>query len=746
MSRSLRDETQGTQGTESFGLSMEKSMETTLVEVVLDDYEKAKKDRDTQSFGINAKGETLDFKKWFKDIERLYTGERESKVVPWKFCSNRSLRIGTAILEMLHSRLFSGVWNENLTRWRPGEVKDTPKVERISKFMDWWVRVWSPMREFFESWTKITAGYGDSLTEISWEVEEFETSETEEIPITDEAGSQLTNPDGTPSIQQQPKMMRIEKSKARIIPKDAVYFMKGARDVQKDPVVIEEEFLYKDLEEMELQGKAVNVTNELSKFIVVSVPEGNDPVQKERLTQVKRRNVPIRTIRWYGHYDLEGTGLIQSVRVLIDPEHRIFLGGIAMKNLTKSGRRPLEYTKYGSYLHKIDELFGEGVLDQVKELSDEVDAIFNQMTDANTLSVLRPGFFDPSGDVDAKAIKIAPNIMHPVTDPSHNVYFPEFQINTDRLINAIRMVLEFIERLTAASSYVMGRESDIVGGSGTATRTQAIIQSAEIRFARPVERLKDGAARILTRLLDVIQLNIPPGMETRVLGEDMKPIFQAGEISDMGISGQFDAYLLGDASMGSKETERQIATTMYSLLIQNPLVATDPYKLYKITADILKSAGKDPEEYLGPEPKIDDIDNPEDENTLMVQGEFDRVRANLAENHLLHIQTHMQLMESPSLQLISQTAPNLVNQIVQYNQYHIQEHQQMLQTIISMVQSVGKGGGTNGIASGQTGQGSEQAGTNGSKKTQSELSMANGSGPLGQALNTQASGVVQPPS
>jgi hypothetical protein len=334
-------------------------------------------------------------------------------------------------------------------------------------------------------------------------------------------------------------------------------------------------------------------------------------------------------------------------------------------------------------------------------------------------------------------MKLAPNVMHPVTDPARNVYFPEFQINTDRLINAIRMVLEFIERLTAASSYVMGRESDIVGGSGTATRTNAIVQSAEMRFTRPVERLKDGAARILTRLLDIIQLNIPPGMDQRVLGEDGKPIFQQGELSDQGVSGQYDAYLIGDATMGSKEMERQIATTLYGLVLQNPIVATDPYKLYKFTADLLKSVGKEPKEYLGPEPSLDDIDDPEDENTLMVQGDFDRVRVNMAENHIVHIQKHMELMASPSLQLLaSQGLVSLVQQITQYNQMHIQEHQQMLQAILGMVNQIG---GKNGISSDKGG------GPATDKSANPDQGMANGSGPFGKAVNTQKDGTVQFP-
>ena len=47
----------------------------------------------------------------------------------------------------------------------------------------------------------------------------------------------------------------------------------------------------------------------------------------------------------------------------------------------------------------------------------EIDAIFNQMTDGNTLKVMRPGFYDPSGDLDAGAISIAPNKMPPEMSP-----------------------------------------------------------------------------------------------------------------------------------------------------------------------------------------------------------------------------------------------------------------------------------------------------------------------------------------
>ena len=95
-----------------------------------------------------------------------------------------------------------------------------------------------------------------------------------------------------------------------------------------------------------------------------------------------------------------------------------------------------------------------------------------------------------------------------------------------------------------------------MAGSGTATRTQAIVGAADQRFAIPAVRMRAGAARILTLVLDQIQKNIPAGLENRVLGEDGEPIFKSNELTEQGISGEFDAYLLEDISMGSANLQR----------------------------------------------------------------------------------------------------------------------------------------------------------------------------------------------
>ncbi len=675
-----------------------------LVEIVLDDFNKAKGDRQQKDFGTTSKGESLRFDKWLKDIKDLYNAKRMPKTIPWRFCSNRSLRIATSILDMIHSRLFPAVWNEDLARWRPGTAVDVPKARRIELFMNWWIRVWAPMRGFFDKWTKYVAGIGDALTESSWEI--------------DEIG--------------QGKIAR------RVIPKESVYTMKGARDAQKDPVIIHEKLLYRQLAESEKDGAAVNVSTELSKMVYVPGPQG---ASGEEFREVKLRNEEVEVIRWYGHFDYNGDGVAENLRITVAPDHKLYLGGIDMVNVTFSGRRPLNFTKYDNYLDRMDDMDGEGILMKVKELAEEIDAIFNQMSDSHTLAVLRPFFYDPSGDVDAPNIILGPNKGIPVTDPNKNVLFPQIDIPTERLINAIRLVLEFVERLTAASEYIMGRESDIVGGSGTATRTNAIVQSAEIRFTLPSERLRQGAAEILSTELDILQLNIPDGFENLVLGESGDPIFKQGELSDNALMGKFSAYLLPDPSMGSKQTERELYSMVYSMLMQNIIVGTDPAKIYQLTYDWLKSYGMEDQakRYLGPAPTQDDIDTPEDENTLMIQGDFKRVRANIAENHIEHIMKHTEMMQSPALKQIAATAPALVQQIMMYNQQHIQEHMALMVQMTSLMGKAGKGGG---LPQGGDQDGGDSVGgaKEGDQGNASVGGLENSGGPLGGALNQKRKG------
>lgn len=678
-------------------IQIDSKMEKLLVETVLDYYKSAEQARLKRDYGSNSKDIKFTFDTKLEHLKDMYYGRRQPKRIPWINCSNRSMKIAMAIIEMLHSRIFPAVWNENLIRWKPTEKTDRKKTERINKLMFWWINVKTKMHEFFDKWTKSAIGFGAVATEVSWNVKVKDTGEFITTPIVDEFGIQIYNKNGTPAENKEKKLVLEETTKTEIVPIENIYLQEGQKSLEEEPVIVKVKWLFSDLETMERNNKAVNVRESLNEDSIIlekqlenylneNVPMGTQ--NYEIIKEVKLRGTSIDILKCYIKMDIDDDNLPEDIRILIDPVHNVYLGGVLIKDISKRGVRPINITKVNDLLEDPESLEGYGYLEMVMPLAEEIDAIFNQITDSNTLSVLRPGFYDPSGNLQPQNITLGPNKMIPVPNPQQNIYFPDIQIPVERLIVAMRGVLEFIERLTAASSYIMGKESEIVGGSGTATRTQAIVGAAETRFAIPAQRMRRGAARILTLILDQVQKNIPAGLENRILGEDDEPIFQNNELVAEGISGEYDAYLLDDISMGSVNIERQLAQVIYSTMLGNPIITSDATKIYFETAKWLRSWGEDPMEHLGPEPEGMTIHSPEEENTMLLQGDFGEIRAKLTENHIQHIYKHNEIPSSPTFLSLSPTQQQIVITEVQR---HLQEHQQLMQQMMVLTERM-KGG------------------------------------------------------
>ena len=89
--------------TNSIQIEISEDLQKDLVQIILEDYEAAKLAKNSRDYGESSKGDKYDFKDWFKALKDLYNARRLPKTEPWKFCSNRSLRIAAAILDLLHS-------------------------------------------------------------------------------------------------------------------------------------------------------------------------------------------------------------------------------------------------------------------------------------------------------------------------------------------------------------------------------------------------------------------------------------------------------------------------------------------------------------------------------------------------------------------------------------------------------------------------------------------------------------------
>ena len=675
----------------SLQIQLTEEQEKELADIVIQDFqtmEEARKAVGVDSWGINYKGEDKDWEGKYELILKKYEGFTEPPLKPWM--SSGTTKICTAIVELLHSKIFPAVWNENLIGWKPVEITDKQTVDRINKLMTWVVRVSMKIRREVDDIVKHTVKMGSCIVKDSWSKEVKDIGKVEPIMTTDPMGQpvQVVGEDGQPLTE---KVLDVkERAKIEIRPLDRIYIMPGATDLHKEPVIDRISYLYSDLEKMELNGRfkniETNVKPEVDTIITSKLDKVLEDAERIAITNVKRRNYPIDVLEWYGNYDYDDDGFEEDVVACVTKETKTLISAIPLHKISKRGVRPL--TKHG-LIRRETKFYDIGMIELVLPLAEEADACLRQIRDANTLSVLRFGFYDANGDYDAETHTIAPLKMYPVSDPQKSVYFPDISVPIERLVMCMRLIMEFIERLTAASSYVMGRESELAGGSGTATRTNAVISNAEQRFDIPAQRLRDTIAEMLTHILSQYQLNIPPGLEKDILGEKGEPIFEEGSLTRERIGAEVDAYIDGDPAMGNKNTQREIASFIYGTLLggasPNPIVASDPSKIYKVTAILLKSVNEEPTEILGPEPDMLDMDSPEDENTLMREGRFKEVVPHIAENHLEHIQVHSLPLSTAEMSEWNPVA-------LQYLQGHIQQHQQMMSQMMQIVQMAQKKG------------------------------------------------------
>jgi hypothetical protein len=422
---------------------------------------------------------------------------------------------------------------------------------------------------------------------------------------------------------------------------------------------------------------AQNVTEELKNDVDTRI-SSEFSLSLEKAEQVadfnaKRRNMPIECLRWMGKYDANGDGFDEEIVALITNKEEVFLRAHMLSKISKTGKRPLVHK---NFLDRIGgKALGMGLLEQVKPLAEEIDACFRQMTDANTMSVMRWGFYDPNSDYDPEEHVAKPRAMYPVSNPQQNVYFPDIQIPIERLLNAIKLVTEFVERLTAASSYVMGKESEVVGGSGTATRTQAIMSSADTRFNLPATNLRSGLSELYTDTFNLLAMNIPEGLEEKILGAQHEKIFTDDVSAQDALALEMECYLIPSVDLGDSNTRRQIASMLYDKLLlgMNPLIVNDPNRIWWVTANYLRSYGEDPTEVIGKPASLKPTNDPFEEHTMMRDGRYTPVEPQ--ENHMEHIMIHTEESKGPNVLLWPPDKIQLLQQ-------HIQQHAMMMQQMM----------------------------------------------------------------
>ena len=708
---------------------LDEEKQKALVSVIMEDYRNAMEAREQTDWGTDRIGKGIDFDTKYADLINLYEGPDEHRPEQW-MCG-RSLKIAQGIVEMLVARLFPAVWNEDMIKWKPVEYTDKRRTQDVNRIMKWVVEVWMKMRKDALDLVRTCISMGTVFTQPYWYVKKRDLGDTQSEPAIGPDGQPVIDPNtGEPQTIETRMISMEERPAIKNISLTDVLTQPGATDIQKEPVIVRENYYYYELEQEQNEGIVENVTDQLKdaidKTIFTKFGAELEKAEKVKDLNAKRRNSLVECITWYGPFDVNEDGFPEEIAVRVAVKEEVYLQGFATAKISRKGIRPLVQT---NFLNRMFKLLGIGVLEQVKPLAEEIDACFRQLQDGNTLGIMKWGFYDPNSDYDPEEHVAKPRAMYPVTNPSQNVYFPDMSVPIERLINAIRLLMEFVERLTAASSYVMGKESDIVGGSGTATRTQAIVSSAAARFNLPAMNMRDGLAEVLVQIFDLCFLNMPEGLEKRILGENSEPIFESGAAIREAFYSQMDCYLEPNAAFGDVDTMRELATILYDKFVLggNPLVVGSVERLYHASAEVFRAYGEDPKEWLGPAPASKETNDPHEEHTIIREGRV--ISPDPQENHLEHIMVHMQMLQNPEIVAWPKEAAVVLQQ-------HIEQHAAMMQQIMQFQQQGPKGG------NGGQGQEGNDSKAGGSKPAAGKPGASGSADPNASAAENQTQGTT----
>lgn len=525
--------------------------------------------------------ETLD------DCMKLYEGHRDPKSDPWENCSNISTMAVPTHCNLMHSKLFPAAWNENNTFWQPVGLDDVKNVQHVRVFMDWVIRKELKLADTVDDLIHDIIVYGTIAIKVRWGTEYRYVRDKDKGPGTyKEVAHQRVYVDFLP----------IENV---YLP----YLWKGEDDSE---FIAHDSFMrIPDIKSLRDRG-ILKCSDEDIEAIKAKITEedGGGEANRTRAesegSQTYTTNVnsaPVRLIEIFTKWMIGGK-LVES-NFIVDYKSRTYLSGKPLTAISPIGRRPIII---GQFIRRTNRPYGIGLPEVMRGLAKELDAIHNQRIDAGSISIAPFGFYRAASSFKPAKVQIGPGVFIPVDDIK-DVQIAQFPNNFVTSFQEERIIIEYIEKLTATSAYQMGRESDVVKSRATASGTLALISQGEQAYTLLGLRVQRVIAKMLTKILQEYQTKMPAGFANRVLADDAGRLLFPDGLTPEEIDGGYDCYMALDSTAGNKAMERQVNAVLVQMA-PNLLALTQSPRGYEMAKEFMISIGKmDYERFLGPRPK-----------------------------------------------------------------------------------------------------------------------------------------------
>lgn len=314
--------------------------------------------------------------------------------------------------------------------------------------------------------------------------------------------------------------------------------------------------------------------------------------------------------RWYGRLRLpvavEGTGVNldgiereydqTDVRVTFIPAIGRIISVVDLIDIypDRPRRRPIE-----EIATKLDGTYWcPGLGQDLKFSGEELTAFHNLMTQAAQYQAAPAGVYVPASGFEPKKLRLAPGEYAPVVD-INGARQLENRADLQGCIAMFQMLMSYVERQRGISDQTMGRAPDRPNAPRTATGQALIEQGGNKRLNLDVEVIREHLAVLLDRVWELYAMfgnkpdpntGQPLPLMFRVTNKELAPEgFAAMTKQDFA---RFDFDLQFATSYYNREAEKQRAMEVYGSMAANPLFASNPLALWKLTADLWKALGK----------------------------------------------------------------------------------------------------------------------------------------------------------
>ncbi len=521
-----------------------------------------------------------------KECLDLLEGTRAPKSDPWDGCSNISVMAVPMHSKMMHSKIYPAVWNENLIFWMAQEKGDVEGTEKIRKFMDWVFRREMRMADTIDTFVGNIIDDGTIAAKVRWVIEYKMVRDKSSKTGYKEVAHQKSVVDIVPIEDVILPYHWVGEDASEFIAQNIYMRLPEIRDFNKRGIFVASDA---EMDSLETNTKD-QLVGELQKKM--KDQEGIDEIYAHIESK------PMHLIEICLPWEIDGQ-LIECV-FTIAKDSKIFFSGKPLTAISPTGKRPWIID---SFLRRSgNSPYGIGLPELIKDLAKELDAIHNQRIDAGTVAIAPFGFYRAASSFRPDKIQIGPGSFIPVDD-INDVKIAQFQGNFVASFQEERIIIEYIEKLTAISAYQMGRESDVVKSRATATGTMAIIGQGEQQFNLIANRVQRIIQRLLNKVLENYQAFMPTGLVDRVIGEEPGKLLFPGGLKPEEIDGHYDCAMNIDANVGSRHMERQTNSQLAQMMPQLLQLSMDP-RGWEVCSDLLKSIGKyDIEKYIGPKPQ-----------------------------------------------------------------------------------------------------------------------------------------------